>query len=328
MTPSRANRERPVLVPSRTVFWGAFIPSLRSTYDNESAALLWAYLFCAGAATAPRQEESAKKETRGGPMALVHGGTITMGIEESEIPKYQKLFGIDHEEVLRDLAPKQQVTVKDFYIDRYLVTNADFREFVEAMPVWQPNHLLPEFQRFDNGNYLRHWAKPSQENAKPDHPVVNVNILAAGSYCRWVGKRLPTEAEWEFAARGGSNSLFPWGDELPDRQRANFGNHVGTTTAVGSYPANAFGLYDMAGNVWQFMADRWGKYPSAFSEDSVYVVSGLPETRRVIRGGSYAGAPVNLWVEYRDSHPGSGSQDFVGFRCAKSAVTESHEPDR
>ena len=284
----------------------------------KAMALLGAFLFCAYTITGPRQETAKKIETRGGPMVLVHGGTITMGIDKSEISKYQKLFGINHEEVFEHLAPKQEVTVKDFYLDRYLVTNAEFREFVEAKPIWRPGHLKPELQRFDNGNYLQHWATPTQDNARPDHPVVNVNVLAASRYCRWAGKRLPTEAEWEFAARGGGDSLYPWGDEPPDRKRANFGNNVGTTTAVGSYPPNTFGLYDMAGNVWQFLADPWGKYPSKFSDDNSYFVSGVHKKRRVIRGGSFAGAPVNLWVEYRDSHPGDGSQNFVGFRCAKS----------
>jgi len=146
---------------------------------------------------------------------------------------------------------------------------------------------------------------------------------------------LPTEAEWEHAARGGISGIFPWGDTTADPSLANFtASKLGTTTPVGKYPPNGYGLYDMAGNVWQFTADEWAPYPAKPSnEPKVKKDAHAGEldlsyfrefkflgvtTRRVIRGGSWGGAPINLWVEYRDSHPPDGSQPFVGFRCAKS----------
>jgi len=258
-------------------------------------------------------------------MVLIHGGTFQMGIDASDIPRFQKIFSIESAKLFQDEVPRHTITVQDFYIDKNLVTNAQFKNFVDAHPLWRRNGSLSKSAGFDNGNYLRHWETPNSENAKPDQPVVNVSWYAATGYCRWAGKRLPTEAEWEFAARGGQDALFPWGDKLPDETRANFNNDIGTTTPVGSYPANPYGLFDMAGNVWQFLYDEWAPYGQTSAEkqkppeSTLYQLTPLPEPRHVIRGGSYAGAPINLWVEYRDSHPAGGSQPFVGFRCAGSA---------
>ena len=262
-------------------------------------------------------------------MVLIHGATFQMGIDAAEIHRFQKIFNIDHPQLFNDQLPKHTVTVGDFYLDKHLVTNAQFKAFLDAKPGFSSNRVL---ESLDNGNFLQHWKTRNAENAKPNHPVVNVNWYVAVAFCGWVRKRLPSEAEWELAARGGRDTLFPWGDELPDETRANFADNVGTTTPVEAYPRNAFGLYDMAGNVWQFLADDWTEYPN-------HAVIGTPQhvnqeqlgryvihpnaARKVIRGGSYAGAPINLWVEYRDSHPANGSRDFVGFRCAKSASVKT-----
>lgn len=255
-------------------------------------------------------------------MVRVPGGTIEVGIDTVDIPKLEKTFSVPAQ-LLQEEVPKHFVTVDSFYLDRYLVTNAQFKRFVDANPEWQPGRIPPGL---DNGNYLRHWTDSDALTTRADHPVVNVNWYAAVAYCRWSGKRLPSEAEWELAARGGRNTLFPWGDAPADQTRANFGeSHVGTTTRVGLYPVSAYGLYDIVGNAWEFLADQWKPYPATKQRNPV--AGGSPSlnttaflkitTRRVIRGGSFDGAPVNLWVEYRDSHPPTGSSEFVGFRCAK-----------
>ena len=269
-------------------------------------------------------------------MVLIHGATFQMGIHTSEIPHLQKVLDMDTPQLFEDELPKHTVAVAGFYLDKNLVTNADFKLFLDAQPHFQFGAIPSEF---DNGNYLKHWSNSGSDAAKPgrapdtsqlNHPVVNVNWYAASAYCTWAGKRLPSEAEWELAARAGvPGVLFPWGNDPPDQTRANFAGNLGATSPVGSYPPNAFGLYDMAGNVWQFLADDWTKYPA-------HPLTGAPQiinretleaatighynaARKVIRGGSYDGAPINLWVEYRDSHPANGSQPFVGFRCAHSA---------
>ena len=281
----------------------------------------WLCIALAGSACLGQSKPAVKNdETK--PMVLITGGTMRMGIDTEEIPKFAKIFDVP-ERLLQDEVPKHSVTVGDFYLDKYPVTNAQFKRFVDSHPEWQPGHVAPDL---DNGNYLRHWAEPGALTARADHPMVNVNWYAAVAYCRWQGKRLPTEAEWEYAARGRLNALFPWGDAAANPAHTNFGaSHIGTTTPVGKYPPNAYGLFDMAGNVWEFLADGWKPYPATPQDNPVADGNRFLDgdsflkvtTRRVIRGGSYEGAPVNLWVEYRDSHPPNGSRDFVGFRCAR-----------
>ena len=256
-------------------------------------------------------------------MAPIPAAITQIGIDRSEVPRYAKIMGIDYLQLFDDEIPKHSVTVRAFHLDKYLVTNAEFQRFADANPEWKPEGTSSTPK---NENYLKHWKDVNLLTEQANHPVVNVTWYAAAAYCHWLGKRLPTEAEWEHAARGGLTALFPWGDQLPDRTRANFsGSGINTTTPVDKYPANGYGLFDMAGNVWEFLADEWGPYPSAAQENPVAGGDRFSDgqsflgvkTRRVIRGGSFGGAPVNLWVEYRDSHPPENAREFVGFRCAK-----------
>lgn len=122
---------------------------------------------------------------------------------------------------------------------------------------------------------------------------------------------------------------FPWGNDLVDATRANYSaSGIGMTTPVGRYPPNGYGLYDLAGNVWEYCLDEWQEDFYAISplQNPIAGAGGFTNdyyrqvtTRRVIRGGSWGGAPVNLRVAYRDSHPPTGAGDHVGFRCVRSA---------
>ena len=181
--------------------------------------------------------------------------------------------------------------------------------------------------KYDNGKYLVYWKDGTYPKGDSGVPVTNVNWYAATAYCHWAGKRLPTEAEWEYAARGGLiGTEFPWGNEPPDPKRANYGKSgFGKPVRVGSYTPNGYGLFDMAGNVWEFTADEWGNYSAGEVIDPLVghnifktLDFGLITTRRVIRGGSWGAASINLRITYRDSHPPTGSESFVGFRCSSS----------
>ena len=227
--------------------------------------IIWVPLRClaqteseAGVITKARLAKTAASSDDS--MVLVRGGTTHMGIDINEIPRFAKIFDITDTQLFQDEIPKHLVHVDDFYMDKRLVTNAQFKSFTDANTEWQPGKVPPQF---DNGNYLKHWTTAGPL-AKPDHPVVNVNWYAAVAYCTWAGKRLPSEPEWEYAARGGLDALFPWGNEPVDKTRANYGDSgLGTTSPVGIYPANRYGLFDMAGNVWEFTRDEWKLYPPA-----------------------------------------------------------------
>lgn len=271
----------------------------------------------------PRKKSGSYNRGNAG-MSYIPGATFMMGTEPTDIPRLLRLFGVGRAELFEAESPRHPVTLSPYYIDHYEVTNIRFKKFVDRNAEWGLSHTP---LKYHNGEYLKHWVGGTYPVGLSDHPVVNVSWYAAVAFCRWEGKRLPTEAEREYAARGGlEGKQFPWGDEMPDRSRANFrGSGLGTTVSVGSYAPNGFGLYDMAGNVWEFVADAWGPYAPAAQtnplacreqlEGEAYLqVTG----RRVIRGGSWGGAPVNLRVAYRDSHPAEGAKDFVGFRCARS----------
>jgi formylglycine-generating enzyme required for sulfatase activity len=249
-----------------------------------------------------------------------------MGTDAAKVPEIAAGFNISkHPELIQAETPQHNVTIESFYLDQFEVTNAAFRRFIRARPEWSVARIP---RSLHNGNYLKDWNGDNFPKGKANHPVASVSWYAAAAFCQWRGKRLPTEAEWELAARGGlKDKTFPWGDEPVAPSRANYGgSKLGGTSPVGSYPPNGYALFDMAGNVWEFTADEWAPYPNPGSSptaregalithDSSLITSVV--TRRVIRGGSFAGAPLNLRVTYRDSHPPDGAQAFVGFRCAK-----------
>jgi len=251
---------------------------------------------------------------------VVRGGTFRMGTPSPAVPELKIRYQVAFPGVFESEIPDHLVTVSSFRMDRYEVTNSRFAQFVSAHAEWSRARLPAEMQ---NGRYLEHWTDATYPPAKADHPVTFVTWHAAQAFCRWAGGRLPSEAEWEYAARAGRDLEFPWGDELPSPARANYSaTGVGDTRPVASYLPNAFGLYDMAGNVWELLLDAWEPaYPSASQSDPI---AGGPvpdngfrsvQGRRVLRGGSYDGGVVNLRTRWRDSHVVSNAVGFVGFRC-------------
>jgi formylglycine-generating enzyme required for sulfatase activity len=142
-----------------------------------------------------------------------------------------------------DEMPAHTVDVAGFWIGRTEVTNAQYLRCIAAKACEPPPN-----ERYANSA----WA---------NHPVANVTWFQAKTYAEWVGGRLPTEAEWEKACRGTDKRLYPWGNEAPTYERANFYHSNVSPTAVGSYPAGANGLYDMAGNLWEWTSSKYQGYP-------------------------------------------------------------------
>ena len=225
-----------------------------------------------------------------------------------------------------DEKPVHTVYVDAFYMDKYEVTNAQYKKFVDVNPQWQKD-LLP--RAYHDGNYLKHWNENNYPEGKGNHPVVYVSWYAALAYAKWAGKRLPTEAEWEKAARGGLvGKIYPWGDTI-DSNRANFGpKKYNGTTPVGTYPPNKYGLYDMAGNVWEWCIDKYVQdfYASsprqnpiagAFSVSEVVNNFRNVKRNRVLRGGSWFNYSQVSQVDSRLWNNPKGTYGYFGFRCVK-----------
>ena len=230
--------------------------------------------------------------------------------------------------------PVHTVHVDAFYMDKYEVTNLDYKRFVLANPQWQKGRIPGSLH---NGNYLKHWTGNNYPAGKANHPVTFVSWYAAVAYSKWVGKRLPTEAEWEKAARGGLSGMkYPWGNTISS-VRANYGSHVGDTTVVGAYPANGYGLHDMAGNVWEwcldaYNADFYFSSPGANPLSDVNTLSNVNlilddytnvKSSRVLRGGTWYYHAMYVRCASRFSRTPTNSREFkvgghLGFRCARA----------
>jgi len=249
-------------------------------------------------------------------------------VEMVRIPTLTFIMGDDSSGA--DEKPSHVVTVSAFLIDRTEVSCAQYREFLVEHPEWRKGNVHPSLA---DANYLLDWDGPDYPTGKGDYPVVWVSWAAATAYAMWRGARLPTEAEWEAAARGGDGRHFPWRDSRPDTDsvlRCNYRSlpperdGFSRTSPVGSYPqgASPFGVLDMAGNVWEWVAD-WHD-PDFYAESRERDPSG-PEsgTYRVLRGGSWS-VPA-LWVRstVRLRAFPVRSSDQVGFRCARSLPEES-----
>jgi formylglycine-generating enzyme required for sulfatase activity len=221
-----------------------------------------------------------------------------------------------------DEMPNRDVTLHAFWMDQLEVTNAMYALCMDT-GVCEPPQSFKSQRRTD------YFDSPEFK----DYPVVYVTWDQAAAYCEWAGRRLPTEAEWERAARGDDFRTFPWGEDKPDGRFANFNFIVKDTSRVGSYPlgASPFGVLDMAGNVAEWTNDFYSfNYHRSDHTVNPTGPAASASFNRVVRGGSLGDAEVNIRVSKRSSVRGSklnavpGSSDYlgdfsprIGFRCAE-----------
>ena len=201
--------------------------------------------------------------------------------------------------------PQHTLNMAGFWIDRIEITNAMYALCVKETICKTPASLasISHADYFNNNQYA-------------NFPVINVTWVEADTYCKWAGRRLPTEAEWEKAARGEDGRLFPWGNEMPDNNRLNFNIQSGDAQAAGSYPegASLYGAVDMAGNVWEWTADIY--HPNYLSGQSQENNGSQKGNYRVIRGGSFYEPASSVRVAARQASDPYIGLPRVGFRCA------------
>jgi eukaryotic-like serine/threonine-protein kinase len=250
-------------------------------------------------------------------VAAVPTPPVVDDVEEILIPAGSFQMGCDASNPAESCQPSEQplhtVYLDAYYIDKYEVTNARYKVCVDAGECTAP-------QQSSSSSRSSYYGNADYDN----YPVINVTWHQANAFCTWADKRLPTEAEWEKAARGSSDTRkYPWGDMEPTCSLANYrgltGFCVGDTSAVGSYPegASPYGVMDMAGNVWEWVND-W------YQRDYYSVSPGSnpqgPETGtfRVRRGGSWNYAGSNIRSANRDLYYPETWFNYDGFRCVRT----------
>ena len=228
------------------------------------------------------------------PMVLIPAGEFIMGTDTR----------------LADEGPQHKVKLATFYIDKYEVTNLQYEQFIKATERRSPIH-------FKNRTY---------PEGKVDHPVINVSWEDARDYCAWAGKRLPTDQEWEKAARGADGRTYPWGNAF-DPHKANVPGRwkelgeFGDTTPVGAFEAgkSPYGVYDLSGNVWEWTDSWYQPYPGNKVASENY-----GERYKTLKGGSWFDCSfyqcgISAPAFNRAFFAVRTKNDSFGFRCAKSA---------
>jgi formylglycine-generating enzyme required for sulfatase activity len=233
-----------------------------------------------------RVREGAPKETVS--MALIPGGKFIMGSNER----------------WDDEAPEYIESVNKFYIDRYEVTNAEYEKFTYGTKREEPYH----------------WPNGKIPRGKKNHPVIYVSWHDASEYCKWRGKRLPTEQEWEKSARGDSGNIYPWGNTWATNKSNHPYKGSTGTEPVGSYPngKSPYGLYDMSGNVWEWVDSFYLPHPGNNINRGEYGMD-----KRVLKGGSWFdclsyGCGLSAPTFNRSFFTPEVKNNSFGFRCAKS----------
>ena len=302
----------------------------------KKISVIW--LLCLGITAIHFQNFGATRENGTPPPGTTAEGMVL-------IPAGEFQMGSNDKDAEGDEQPVHSVYVNAFYMDAYEVTNAEYATFLNAKGKHENRDRLwlnitdldVKIERVDVyvitdldaeiahvGDVYR--ALRGYEN----HPVTHVSWYGAMAYAEWVDKRLPTEAEWEKAARGNlTGQKYPWGNTI-DATRANYNRHIGSTTPVGQYQPNGYGLYDMAGNAWEWCLDayQWDFYvtspyqnPISGAKNIQWLLNNYTNINdsRVLRGGSWAYVANAMRCARRDLTSPVFRGNHSGFRCARAA---------
>ena len=243
------------------------------------------------------------------------------------IPKGEFIMGSDR---YPWEAPIQTIYLDRYSIDKYLITNNQFEQFVRDTG-YRTDAEKNNTGRVQNKNGKFEiipgamWKKPDgfrSIQGKGNYPVVQVSYNDALNYCQWAGKDLPTEAQWEKAAKGTKWAIFPWGFAKPDKKLANYGNHNGEPSPVNKYPKgkSIYNVFDMAGNVYQWCKDWYGTGRRKFNNPNGSSKSDMK--KRVLKGSSYKENIDSLYVSGRIGYEMDFSSSVFGFRCVEKQSAE------
>jgi len=283
------------------------------------------------ASTAPTDLPPKIADPFGLTMMLVPAGDFEMGDDADVLfAEFQALVDPEYLDysLLRRIEPMHTVTLDDYYIDQYEITNAQFTEFLNEMGNQQEAGVSWLDEESEEALIVNSGGSWQPREGYADHPVVEVSWYGARAYCRWRGARLPTEAEWEKAARGTDARLYPWGNMFEgthlnscDRNcplpfaNADFDDGSARTAPVHVYSngASPYGVYNLAGNVSEWTADWLDAYPGGDPDASEF----FGQTYRVIRGGAWNSTGA-VGATYRARGEPDQTQGSIGFRCSRS----------
>lgn len=311
------------------------LPQKTLSIENSSTQIIQAVKFVSSTNTSIEKIDEEKDRMQ---LILIPSGKFLMGAKDDD------LDGLDHEK------PQQNIYINSFYIDKTEITNQMFSRFIEETDfqteaekkggAWVYNSETNKWEFIDGASWEHPKGLESNLLGIEQHPVVQVSWNDAQAYCTWVGRRLPSEAEWEKAARGLQGLEYPWGDKRENVALLNFAdaNLISTwaninvddgyqfTSPVGNYPegASPYGVLDMAGNVWEWVADWYNQnYYSIIPQENPKG----PDTgiQRVIRGGGWFN--IILPVHTRGMLLPDETYDSTGFRCARD-YKETDQPEQ
>lgn len=283
-------------------------------------------LLCLSIISCEMNPSPVKTSKDGSEMRLITGGSFSMGSREGELEDF-------HFKTWKNYLgekPLHRVTISSFYLDTYEITNEQYDRFLEDIKIKDNLNVDHE----DQPSELSHDRQYVDDNlSMPTYPVVGINWFDAYAYCKWAEKRLPTEAEWEYAARGGDDvyRTYPWGNEKPDHEgiwRANYFNGNDKkldgwryTSPPGSFPdgISPFGIQDMSGNAEEWVHD-WVDFDYYIKTEGAADPQGPASGRmRVIKGGSYGTADGhNIRIATRLYGTPAAKSELQGIRCAQS----------